>query len=431
MLLLVAIACVGCGTAATRAAKNGDQAALRSAIAERHEAGKIDDAEAAEIARLVLSSDIGKAPASEVASRIRDVRACARQIEDVLAERAKVHDEAGAEAALALLDSGAWDADDARAWVSDPDDAWRAVGAHALVRKEDRPARIQAMLDPAPRVRRGAMRASMAAKDPDDLDVLFDAARRDPEPMVKTDAVRAIASVVTDAQAALTVTRLRDLYGGADDALKEDIANAWAMPVLANGGGAQALRVLLASAHGPGAISGAAAVLRAKPGTFDADTRASALALVVRAIDSGAHRDQMFAIAVAPLSDVPAIEALRRASEAAHDLDLRLAALARLVDSPADRARAIQALESFGSPLANPRMGPRARMVLAAAGDARIQAWIEKDLTSDDPHTRLFAARALISLRRAARSAPLLGDKDVSVRTRAACMLLSSARNPG
>jgi hypothetical protein len=67
-------------------------------------------------------------------------------------------------------------------------------------------------------------------------------------------------------------------------------------------------------------------------------------------------------------------------------------------------------------------------MVLAAAGDTRIQAWIEQDLSSQDPHTRLLAANALVSLGRPARSAPLLADKDVSVRMRAACMVLSAVR---
>jgi hypothetical protein len=169
-------------------------------------------------------------------------------------------------------------------------------------------------------------------------------------------------------------------------------------------------------------------VLRADPKTFDAETRASALALVLRAIDQGARRDQMFGIAVVPLNDPTALAALRKAAEAPHDLDLRFAALARLTDSPADRDAAIKALEAFGSPLANPRMGSRARMVLAAAGDTRIQAWIEQDLASEDPHTRLSAANALATLKRPARGAPLLADKDASVRMRAACTLLTASR---
>jgi hypothetical protein len=358
---------------------------------------------------------------------VRDVRGCAKQLEDTLEARAKMHDEAGAEAAQALLDIGAYDLGDAREFARVTNDPWRAVGARGLVRPEDQGARVKAMLDPAPRVRRSAIRASGVAKDPSDLDALFDAARRDPELMARNDAVRAIALVSTDVEAPLAVTRLRDLFSAADDALKEDIASAWGMPVLARAGGGEALRVMVASAHGPGAISGAGAILRAPGGTFDAETRASAVGLVVRTIDAGSRRDAMFAMAIAPTSESSVLEALRRMSGPTHDLDMRFVALARLTDSPVDRDAAVTSLESFGSPKAeNVRLASRARAALAAAGDLRIQAWIEQDLQSGDPQTRSLAGAALATLGRPARGAPLLADKEVTVRMRAACTLLAS-----
>jgi HEAT repeat protein len=423
----------GCATAATTAARRGDTEGLRSAIAERHKAGAIDDAEAAEIARLVATHEIeGAKNPKDATERIRDVRACAKELEDTLESRAKTHDEAGAEAALALLDIGAFDLGDARELAGDPMDAWRAVGARGLVRPEDKAARTKAMLDPAPRVRRSAIRAAGVAKDPTDLDALFDAARRDPELMARNDAVRAIANVATDAEAPLAVTRLRDLFGAADDGLKEDIASAWGMPVLARAGGGEALRVLVASAHGPGAISGAGAILRAPAGTFDADTRASAVGLVVRTMDTGSRRDAMFAMAIAPTSEPSVLEGLRRMSEPTHDLDMRFVALARLTDSPPDRNAAVTALESFGSPKSeNVRLASRARAALAAAGDLRVQAWIEQDLLSEDAQTRSMAGAALATLGRPARGAPLLVDKDVTVRMRAACTLLSANSRGG
>src|SRR5438132_6268589 len=105
---------VGCATAATTAAKRGDTEALRSAIGERHKSGAIYDSEAAEIARQVAAHEIEGASPKDAADRIRDVRGCAKQLEDTLEARAKVHDEAGAEAAQALLDIGAYDLGDAR-----------------------------------------------------------------------------------------------------------------------------------------------------------------------------------------------------------------------------------------------------------------------------------------------------------------------------
>lgn len=431
MTVLAVSFLVGCATAATTAAKRGDAEALRSAIAERHKAGAISDSEAAEIARLVAAHEIDSANPKDAPDRVRDVRGCAKQLEDTLEARAKTHDEAGAEAAQALLDIGAYDFADARDFVGDANDAWRAVGARGLVRAEDRGARAKAMLDPAPRVRRSAIRAAAIAKDPADLDALFDAARRDPELMARNDAVRAIANITTEADAAATATKLRDLYQTADDGLKEDIATAWGMPPIAKAGGAEALRVLVATAHGPGALSGAGAILRAPAGTFDPDTKASAVGLVVRTIDTGSRRDAMFAMAIAPVSEKTVIDALRRMAEPTHDLDMRFVALARLTDSEPDKNGAIAMLESFGSPKSeNTRLASRARAALAAAGDVRIQAWIEEDLKSPDPATRSLAGSALAQLRRPARGAPLLADKEVSVRMRAACTVLASVDSP-
>src|SRR5947209_7432210 len=77
---MVAFALVaGCATAATTAARKGDTDALRTAIAERHKAGAIDDAEAAEIARLVASHEIDSANPKDATERVRDVRGCAKQ----------------------------------------------------------------------------------------------------------------------------------------------------------------------------------------------------------------------------------------------------------------------------------------------------------------------------------------------------------------
>lgn len=422
VLAALAVTASGCATAAKTAAARGDEAALRTAIDRGHRAGSIDDAEAADLARIVAARDLERATAADASARVRDVRACARDLDDALEARAKVHDDAGAEAALALLDAAVWDASDARRFTNDATDAWRAVGARSLVRAEDAASRQKAMLDPAPAVRRSALRAAQLARDPADLDALFDAARRDPDPLAKNDAVRAIATSADAKTAALAVTRLRDLWTGADDALREDIATAWSMPPLAAAGGAEALRVLVAAEHGPGAIAGAAAIVRGQG--FDDATRASAIGLLVRAIEQGSRRDTAFAVAVAPVGDPRAREALRKATDPTTELELRLSAWSRLTESPADRPAAIAALEAFASPKADPKLAVRARLALAAAGHVRVQAWIEQDLASEDASTRLLAASALSSLGRAARGAPLLVDKDPRVRARAACTML-------
>lgn len=424
--LMFALASAGCATAATTAAAHGDEAALRAALERGHRAGTTSNAEAADVARIVLSRDLNRAVGIDAVARVHDVAACAKDVDAALEARAKVHDEAGAEAALALLDAGVWDPPDVRRWLGDPTDAWRAVGTRSLVGADDGPARRAAMLAPAPSVRRAALRAARAARDPRDIDALFDAARRDPEPLARTEAVRAVATSSGPLVASITVLRLRDLWAGADDPVREDIAVAWGMPVLARAGGGEALRVLVASGHGPGAIAGAAVVLR---GTmFDTEARASAIGLLARTIEQGSRRDAAFALAVIPTSEPRALESLRHIAGSTPDLEVRLAALARLTESPLDRPAALAGLEQLGSPRTEPRLASHARLALAAAGDRRVQAWIEQDLAASEPSLRLLAALALSSLGRAARGAPLLVDRDPRVRARVACTLLLARR---
>ena len=433
-----AVAACG-GSAAMRAAERGDWSALRGEIGARERAGNLTNGEAADLAKVVAEREVKAQKPDDAAARVRELRGCARDLDGPLSDRMKTHDEAGAEAALARLESGELDADDARKYASDADEAWRAVGVRASTREADRAAREHAMVDPSPRIRRQAMRAAQAAKDTGDLEALTEAARLDPDPMIRTEAVRAIAHLPP--HGALDVAnRLRDLWVGADEALREDIAIAWASSDVYPFGGKDALVVLIASGHGPGVIEAAAAVIREWDHT-DRELVASSVAHIVRTIASAPRRGRLHAIAVARLDRGNDMLAAVEKASTDDDLHVRVAALARLTASPPHRAKAIEQLESFaggGRPPA-PESGAhadpgvlvlrsRAKMALASAGDVRIQAWLEEDLKAPDPYERLAAASALVALGRSARAAPLLADDDPSVRTRAACTLMMVAR---
>lgn len=420
----------GCASsAAARAAARGDDAAMKAAILEKHKLGKLSDGEAAEIARAVVDRELQKAQGDAAIDRVRDVRSCVPAVAGSLEDRAKIHDEAGAEAALALFEGGELSIARAKAWVKDPSDPWRAVGARALGDDDDRDARLAALVDPSARVRRAAARAAADAKDERDLDALFETARVDPEPIVRSEAVRAIARI--DRGGMTTVNRLRDLWTGADDPLREDIAVAYASAGLAATGGADAIRTLVAAGHGPGVIAAAAAVLRPRSQElFDAETKKSAVGLLVRAIDQGPRRERLFALAVARLDDADLLAAIRRATTCEDDLDVRLSAYVRLLESKdaALHDAAMKELLAFAGPEVKGPLGRRARLALADAGELRIQAWIEADLVADDPSGRLSAVQALAALHRPARGAPILADEDPRVRTRAACTILASVR---
>jgi len=426
LVLALGVALGACASSgAMRAASHGDFASLKNDVAARERAGTLGNHEAAQIARAVAEWEIANAPKDEQVARVRDVRSCAREVEGALGDRARTHDAAGAESALALVEAGAWSAGSARDSVADKDDAWRAVGARGLVREgDDAVARAHAFVDPGPAVRRAAMHAAAIAKDPHDVDALAEAARLDPEPIVRTDATRALGAI----GGAPAFTKLRDLWTSADDAQREDIASAYAAPATFAAGGRDELRVLLAADHGPAAIEAAGAVLRAP--TRDAELDSSATALLARSIAKSSRRDRLHAITVAPFTSTgPIIDALRAAAVDG-DLTVRIAVLGRLAGHTADHDASVAALEALAAPASksNAVLASRARLALAAAGDLRIQAWLESDLASPDSTSRLSAATALSTLGRAARAAPLLADPDAGVRTRAACTILVGAR---
>ena len=437
---LALLSCVSCGSSAYRAAEHGDSARLRAEIADKHERGKLSNSEAACLARAVATHEVTSAKDDNAAtSRIRESRACAVELDDALEERMKKHDGAGAEAALARLEDGKLGDGDARDFLGDADDRWRAVGTRTLHREDDRARRQAAVLDPSPRVRRSALRAAGQAKDLADLDLLFETVRVDPELLLRNEALRAMSQILRaeggKARATEHANRLRDLWTSGDDAIREDIAVAWALSPVFESGGREALRVEVASGRGPGALAAAGVVLR---NSKDPELTASASALLARTIAEGSRRDRLHALANARTSNSAELEAIRKAAKE-EDLDVRVPALARLLDSKPDHDASMNELEAIagqgvkrgGPPIDDGRRleaAARARSALAQAGDLRIQAWIEQDLVAPDPQRRLGAASALAALGRPARAVMLLADQDVTVRTRAACTMLVASR---
>ncbi len=426
-----------CGNPALRAARDGDTTKLRAEIASRHGKGRLGNDEAADLARAVAEREIATAKDEAAAlARIRETRSCALELDDALEKRMKRRDGAGAEAALTRLEDGRLSEGTARDWLDDADDRWRAVAVRTLHRKDDRKRRQAAIVDPSARVRRSAIRAAADAKDPADLDLLFETARVDPELLHRNEAIRAMSAIVRadGARAGELALRLRDLWTGGDDATKEEVAVAWGLAPVFENGGREALRVAIAGGKGPGAIAAAGVVLRSA--RKDAELVGSAGALLERVIADGSRRDRLHALALAR-PEGGMLEAIRKAARD-DDGDVKVPALARLLESKADRDVAKKELYAI-APLGlknsakpdDPRAvahGIEARHALASAGELRVQAWIEEDLGAAETSRKTSAAAALAALGRPARAAPLLTDADPSVRTRVACTLLTAAR---
>ncbi len=419
---------------AVRAAQHGELTLLAAEISQDEHAARLSLSEAAAIARAVASRELTQATGDATSARVREVRACAPELEDALRNRMDAGDAAAPDAAMALRDADRMGAGEARRYLGRPEDGWRAVGTRGLVRGGDRDARRAALLDPSPLVRRAALRAMTEARDEGEAEVepVFEVARLDPDPMTRTDAVRFLARV---GRAGRDVAlRLGDLYPSADDAVREDIGAAWAAPGIFEHGGRGALTLLLAGEPGPGTLSAAGAVLR-EVGARDTELTGAARSLVARAIASGSLRTRLHAIALAAAPAAvgqPHVDAVTAALEdAAKDADpeVRVSALGRLAAAGGPRREAaIRELEALAAPEGSSPAASRARMLLAAAGDARVQAWLEGDLRSDEASTVLGAVSALIALGRASRAAPALANKDAGVRTNAACEILVAAR---
>jgi len=428
----------GCApTAMMHAAKDGDRAALGRAIAAAETGGHLGIGTAAGLARAVVARELSarEEPAYTL-ERLHDVRACALDVNDVLAELTRRDDAVGGEAALERVETGALGDGAARDHAASSDDRWRAVGVWGMTRARDREARLQGLRDGSPLVRRSALHAILASDDPADVDAVLEAAQKDPVPLLRSTAVRALARMGTLPDG--IANRLRDLWTSADEPLRGDLAYALAAPNVLQRGGQEALTHLLATTKGNEAVSVAAAALSAR--ADDPAFRASAVARLASEITDGGHRARIHAIAVAPLparghdaETKTLLEAVRAASRA-EDLDVRIGALGRLADTRrgvpwSDRAAAIASLEELAAPSESTSLrGSRARLLLAEAGDRRVQAWLAADLRAKDADARLSAAEALAALERASRAAPLLADDDPSVRTRAACTILLASR---
>src|SRR5688572_11102625 len=101
---LAAVGLLGCGASpALRAAEEGNLPELKRAIADELRRGELDADEARDIARTVASAEAEHAAGPVGADRIRELQACAREIEGAFERRAETNDEVGAAAALVLL----------------------------------------------------------------------------------------------------------------------------------------------------------------------------------------------------------------------------------------------------------------------------------------------------------------------------------------
>ena len=423
------------GSASLRAAEAGRLTGLSAAVAAEVKRGELDADEAVELARAILRRDVAGATGDEGASRIRGLSSCAGPIDGALERRAETADAAAAAAAMMRLEAGLSPREDFVHWASEapggPRAAFRPVGARALSGADDGELRRKLFLDGDQAVRLAALRAAERAASASDTDAVLEAARVDPFPMARTQAVRAAGAIGGER----VVLALKDLWSTADPTLRQAIADAWGTPASLDAGGRRELSWAADTQGGSPAIAAAYALIRASNRAAPIPTGPGvegALGVLERAMKSGVTHERTFAITVAPLSVPPLQKAVIEASNDP-DEEVALAAVSRRLgttflqggasaaDRPALIARLLKAAAS-----SEKLRALVARSALARAGAREVLPLLDKDATSADAQARKAAGTAFVALGELPRAAVLAVDADARVRDGVACSLLSA-----
>jgi len=424
------------GSASLRAARAGSFTGLSAVVAAEVKRGELDASEAVDLARAVLLRDIAAASGDEGATRIRGLAGCARSLDDALERRAENVDVVAAAAAMVRLEANLAPREDFVPWASEapggPRAAFRPVGAVALWGSEDGELRRQLFHDGDQAVRLSALRAAQRAAFADDTDALLEAARVDPYPMARLQAVRAVGAI----GGARVVLALKDRWATADTPLREAIADAWATRASIDTGGRRELSWAADTQGGAPAIAAAYALVRTANHALPTPTGPgveNALGVIERAVKSGVPHERIFALSIAPLSVPPLQKAVIEASTDP-DEEVALAAISRRLntdflhggasttDRPALIARLLKAASS-----AEKMRALVARSALARAGAREVRSLLDKDATSPDAQTRKAAGTAFLALGELPRAAVLAADVDARVRDSVACSLLVRA----
>ena len=426
------------GSASLRAAESGRLTCLSAIVAAEVKRGELDADEAVELARAILRRDVTGAIGEEGASRLRGLIGCARSIDDALERRAETGEgAAAAAAAMVRLEAGLSPREDFVRWASEapggPRAAFRPVGARALSGEDDGVLRRKLFLDGDQAVRLAALRAAERAASAADTAAVLEAARLDPFPMARTQAVRAAGAIGGER----VVLALKDLWGTADPILRQAIADAWGTPASLDAGGRRELSWAADTQGGSPAIAAAYALVRAGNRSTPTPTGPGvegALGVIERAMKSGVTHERTFAIAIAPLSVPPLQKAVIEASSDT-DEEVALAAVSRRLDttflrggvSAADRPALIAKVLKIAASGGKMR-GLVARNALARAGAREVLPLLDKDAISTDAQARKAAGVAFVALGELPRAAVLAVDVDARVRDGVACSMLAARR---
>jgi len=413
-LLLPALLLACAPQGAVKTALHGDLAALRQEIERERAAGKLERSRVVAIAEAVAEREVMSGTGPSGARRIRLMRGCSKPLTEVLEARAERLDDGGAEAAQVLLAAHALSGYEVFAQHSDSSSgAWRAVAARAATRPETMARRRAFFVDVDERVRRAAFEAALEKPSELDLEVLLESARLDPDPLSRSLAARGVGAIGGER----AVLALRDRWDRADEETRLAIVEAWAMPKAYAAGGERELVKVAESGTDITALAAADLLLR-----NGSSHMMASITLLARAVAQGSSDERRLAIRTAPVTDPEVVRVVKEAAKD-RDADVRVMALARLLEVDGERASAQKELVKLAQGKDN--TAEQARAALAAFGDGSVKPALQAAVKSPRAADRRVAAMGLIRLGDYASAASVLADEDATIRASLACTILA------
>ncbi|MFO0549243.1 MAG: HEAT repeat domain-containing protein [Polyangiaceae bacterium] len=420
-LLAVAVLLPACAVSpAVEAARARDMKKLSDAMASERKAGDFDSGEVRDVARAVAEAEIGGAKGVEGEELIRSLASCARELHGALDDRFDKGDDEGAVAAEVLLSAGVVSNDEYAKFIrrDDATPAYRALGARSLTDDDDFGMRRKLFLDLDERVRVNALKAAMLAPTIEDFDALVEAGRVDPNPAARSAAVRALGRIGGER----SVVALKDIWLHADERLRESVVDGFMAPPAFEAGGREQL-VRLAENGGDGSIPAAIALSHVIVGEGpDRVAHDTAIGVLTRTIQQGTRDQRTLAIVMSP-SEPTVLEAIRKAQEDG-DTGIAMVALGRVALEGKDDEKKAARDKLLELAKSDDPEASRAMRELANAGDKRVVELLVKQLASENPYDRAYAARSLVTLGELEKASVVLSDAKPFVRAAVACEMI-------
>ena len=416
VIILGVLVLSGCANVpGLKSAQKGDYKSLRSILAQE----QLKPGEVRRLAAETLSWEVRESKDREDRAFVRSLSSCSGQLTPSLRERAKNHDGVGAEAAFILLENGKL-RKGTEQYAADEDGAWRAL--HARSANNNGEQRRSYFSDPDQRVRRAALTAAREVASKDDIELLLEVSRLDPDALARSRAFQALGRIGTERVA----LALKDRFSTAEEELRLSIIDAWGQKALYELGGRRELTRLLSHNSGFDAIFAAQILTKDK----DVALRNQSYARLTSFTKDGTTQERRMALRFLPQKHAQTIPLLLTLAQD-EDEQVAVIAWARLLGSKEHRAKSQAALTKWAdstSPLAY-----QARAALSASGDQDTIPLMQRQLNHDDPNTRKQAGLGLLRLSAWQQVAQLLADPDAGVRRTIACKVLArplSGRSP-